>query len=201
MNFEDKALIVFVKNPVRGYVKTRLAKTIGDDRALAAYFMLLEYTRNIALKVNAHRYIYYSHFIDHNDLWSAGQFSKALQTGDDLGARMANAFQDVLKKHKKAVIIGSDCAELTPDIVISAYEALDHYPLTIGPALDGGYYLLGMEQYHRPVFEHIDWSTSSVFQQTINKANDLGLSFFLLPTLSDIDDEADWLKTGWALPD
>jgi len=131
----NDALIIFIKNPVKGKVKTRLAKTAGDDKALKIYRELLRHTRAIACRINAHRYLFYSQHINTEDEWPASQFKKALQAGGDLGAKMSSAFRQVLNEHNKAVIIGSDCASLTAAIVSEAFRLLDHYDVVMGPAI------------------------------------------------------------------
>ena len=83
-------------------------------------------------------------------------------------------------------------AALTSDIIQAAFDALDSHDMSIGPALDGGYYLLGLRAPHQSLFEDIVWSTASVLKETLQKAKTLQLSVYQLPTLSDIDNEADW---------
>ena len=195
----SSALIIFIKNPRLGKVKTRLARTVGDKKALQIYRALLGHTRLVSLSLEMDRNLYYSHFIDHNDDWSDDDFVKQLQLGNDLGARMSNAFQETLKQYDKAIIIGSDCASLSPELIKNAFKLLDDNDFVIGPALDGGYYLLGMTQLHLEIFQDIEWSTASVFDTTIQKIEALNKTYALLPKLSDIDTEADWIKYGWKL--
>lgn len=196
------ALLIFIKNPMLGQAKTRLAATVGDDRALQIYEALLGHTREIALQVEAERLLFYSHFIDIDDAWSPRQFTKQLQAAGDLGQRMTAGFREAFSQShiQKAVIIGSDCASLTPQIVTAAYHALDTHDFVIGPATDGGYYLLGMRDFHPEVFQDIAWSTEHVAQQTIDRITALGKSYTEVATLSDIDYEEDWARYGWPLP-
>jgi uncharacterized protein len=137
-------LLIFIKNPVKGRVKTRLAAAVGDERALNIYMALLEHTRQVAMACEADRWLFYSHTVEKNDGWPGDLFRKFGQEGDDLGARMENAFAAALKEYPKAVLIGSDIASLTPEIVGEAFRQLDEFPFVVGPAIDGGYYLLGM---------------------------------------------------------
>ncbi len=194
---EDTALIIFVKNPEKGKVKTRLAKTVGDEQALKIYIALLKHTRNIALSINLSRHLFYSQQIEEKDMWSPDLFHKYLQEGDDLGAKMSNAFKQVLKHHSKALIIGSDCASLAPEIIVEALEALDRHPFVIGPAMDGGYYLLGMTEFSPSLFENMKWSTDTVCATTLTKIKALNKTCHQVPTLSDIDYQEDWEKYGW----
>ena len=193
----DSALLIFIKNAEKGKVKTRLAQSVGDDKALQIYQALLGYTRSIALNIDADRLLFYSNFVDQNDAWPNDQFHKLVQTGSDLGARMQQGFVNALAKHQKAVIIGSDCATLTVEIVQQAFQALDQYDYVIGPAQDGGYYLLGMSQPSPSLFEDMAWSTDQVLPTTLNRIQQLQRNYFLLPELSDIDYAEDWEKYGW----
>lgn len=196
---QQQALITFVKNPKKGKVKTRLARTVGDDRALQIYKALLQHTRDICTSINASRYLYYSNFIDEQDEWPNELFQKELQPTGDLGNRMATAFQQVLRKHQKAVIIGSDCASLTSGIVEEAFRQLEDHDFVLGPAFDGGYYLLGMRTFLPVLFEDMPWSTESVADITRQRILDAQKSFSEVATLSDIDYEEDWEKYGWEL--
>jgi rSAM/selenodomain-associated transferase 1 len=196
---QERALIIFIKNPERGKVKTRLASTVGDERALTIYRALLTHTRQVALEVNAKRYLYYANFIPEVDEWSPQDFEKRLQSEGDLGVRMATAFEQVLREHKHAILVGSDIAQLEKSILEKAFQALSEHPFVLGPARDGGYYLLGMNTYHASVFSSIDWSTDRVFDQTRDRIKALGSTPALVEELSDIDYEADWEAFGWSL--
>ncbi len=185
-------LLIFIKNPELGKAKTRVAKTTGDEAALRIYMELLDITRNVTLAVKADRFLFYSQHVDEGDAWPNDQFIKKLQDGEDLGERMAHAFEKGFQQHQKVVIIGSDCAALSPYIINMAFEKLDEKDFVLGPATDGGYYLLGMNTFEPSVFENIDWSTEKVATQTIHKMLSLKKSIFLLPELTDIDKEQDW---------
>ena len=100
---------------------------------------------------------------------------------------MKKAFEMVLEKHSKVVIIGSDCPELTATIIEDAFHALNTHDVVVGPSHDGGYYLLGLTEFYSHLFDNINWSTSSVFHQTIEKMKTNEISFDLLPTLYDLD--------------
>lgn len=193
------ALIIFVKNPELGHVKTRIAKTAGDKRALQIYIELMKHTRKIALAVETSRLLFYSQEINRADDWSNEDFQKHLQVETDLGGRMSAAFAEGFKTHDKVVIIGSDCASLTPEIVQEAFEALDTNDFVVGPTFDGGYYLLGMRSFQPSVFENVEWSTESVFPTTIERINALDATYHLTERLSDIDFEEDWEKYGWEI--
>ncbi len=184
---QDSHRIIFVKNPVLGKVKTRLAAGIGEKKALEVYLHLLEITKNVALKSDCTRNVFYSDEIE-NDGWDKDSFNKFEQEGDSLGDRMNNAFEQVFALGaKKAVIIGSDCPELSADIIEKAFEILNEKDVVIGPAKDGGYYLIGMKKLYPVLFEGKKWSTASVLQETINDIIEKDLSYSLLPELSDLD--------------
>jgi len=191
------ALIIFIKNPEKGKVKTRLAKTIGDDRALRIYKKLMRHTREVAQSVQAVRFLFYSEWINEEDDWLVADFQKYLQPNGDLGDRMRFAFQTALANNDKAIIVGSDCPTLSPEVINQAITQLDTHDYIIGPTYDGGYYLLGMKQFEPSLFENIDWSTEVVFQQTTDQMKALDQTFGTLPMLSDVDYEEDWEKWGW----
>ncbi|MCH2084367.1 MAG: TIGR04282 family arsenosugar biosynthesis glycosyltransferase [Saprospiraceae bacterium] len=194
------ALIIFVKNPELGKVKTRLAETVGDEKALEIYKALLKHTKDVALQLNADRMLYYSEDVpEEEDMWPDDDFQKYIQYGEVLGERMYYAFEDALAVHDKAIIIGSDCASLTPEIVAEAFDALDRFNFVVGPATDGGYYLLGMKKLQIEMFQQMPWSTDQVLPETLARINALGKTVYQLPELSDIDYEEDWKKHGWEI--
>jgi uncharacterized protein len=189
------ALIIFIKNPALGKVKTRIARTVGDEKALEIYLELTEITRkNVLILRGPSRHVFYSDFYNHSDDWANNKFQKHVQSGDDLGERMANAFSDMLKTHQNAVIIGSDCPTLTAEILESAFEQLKTHDFVVGPSTDGGYYLLGFGQNTGGdfVFKNMDWSTESVLPTTLKRIEENGKTVFLLPELTDVDEEKDW---------
>lgn len=189
---DNRALLLFVRNPEKGKVKTRLAQDLGDDQALAIYLELLGITRKVAVAIPAERFLFYSNFIPQSDDWSETQFQKHLQSNGDLGARMEAAFQLALETHQKAVIVGSDCPELSPEIIEQAFTQLDNCDAVFGPANDGGYYLLGLKTVIPTVFQEMVWSTESVLSETLARLNATGKSYALLPELSDVDHAEDW---------
>jgi uncharacterized protein len=186
----SNGLIIFVRNPELGKVKTRLASTLGDVKALAIYQELLLHTKLIAEKVVAEKGIFYADYINPNDIWDG--YQKCLQRGNDLGKRMENAFDALFDiGFKKICIIGSDCYDITSDIINEAFEKLDTYEVVVGPATDGGYYLLGMQAPIKNIFDNIKWSSDQVFEQTKNIIEAEGFTYTLLPMVNDIDEESD----------
>lgn len=191
------AIILFTKNPELGKVKTRLAKTIGDERALEIYKKLLTHTQSIVDPIDADKFVFYSDTINDNDQWNNADYHKKLQFNGDLGQRMSAAFQEVFSLGYESVcIIGSDCYELTSATITEAFSILANNDVVIGPTFDGGYYLLGMKLLHKPLFQNKNWSTETVFSDTANDFKTLSLSSYSLIKLSDIDEEKD-LPEHW----
>lgn len=189
----ENALLIFARNPIEGKVKTRLAATLGNDKALRIYLELLAHTSSITQSVDCDRFVFYSDGVTKNDLWNDQAFFKQEQYGDDLGERMLNAFDTVFKLgYKRVIIIGTDCFELTSQLINQAFDGLKKHSVVIGPSFDGGYYLLGMNQLHAALFVGKEWSTDSVYTSTIHDLSNQQISYHQLPTLSDIDTEADW---------
>ncbi|SDS35404.1 hypothetical protein SAMN05216503_2789 [Polaribacter sp. KT25b] len=179
-------LLIFTRNPELGKAKTRLAKTVGDKIALEIYKFLLLKTRDISLKVNADKAVYYSVKIRENDIWDASIYQKQQQFGEDLGIRMLNAFKNGFDSgYEKVMIIGSDLYDLTTEIIDDAFYQLNNNDVVIGPAEDGGYYLLGMNFLEEKVFKNKDWGTASVRAKTMLDLKDKKVH--LLEELNDVD--------------
>ena len=190
---KKELLIIFAKNPTLGKVKTRIAATMGDEKALAIYHILLSHTVSITSGLNCDKAVYYSDFVDTEDKWDNKLYQKHIQTGSDLGDRMSNAFQEGFEKgYQRICIIGSDCMEINEKIIKDAFNSLSVHDAVIGPAHDGGYYLLGLTRMSQELFENKPWSTNLVLSETINDFNKQKLAYHSLPVLSDVDEEADW---------
>ena len=185
-------LIIFVKNPELGKVKTRLAKTIGDEKALYIYKLLLEQTFQVTLPVMAEKKLYYSEFVQNMDQFNDFVYEKHIQSGDGLGNKMYHAIKHSFAEWAdKVVLIGSDCFELNSGIIEEAFKALEESDYVLGPAKDGGYYLIGMKELNLEVFQNKEWSTENVFLDTLLDIKNQGKSHYILPTLSDVDVEED----------
>lgn len=184
-------LIVFVKNPVPGQVKTRIARTVGEDQAVAVYQHLLRYTQDVVRSFNGQCAVYYGDFINPDDGWTG--YQKYQQRGNDLGERMSNAFQEqFMAGAENVVIIGSDCFDITPTHLNQAFDELNTADVVIGPATDGGYYLLGTAQFHPFLFQDMPWSQPELCERTEEAIRQHGLSFRRLDLLTDIDEWADY---------
>lgn len=186
-----RALIIFLKHPQLGKCKTRLAKTIGDVKALKIYQILLNHTHQITKNLYVKKYLYFDKF-NNNPLNWDGDYTIAYQNQADLGSKMAEAFAQVFnKQHYPVIIIGTDCIEISSQILNDAYRQLNHYDVVIGPAKDGGYYLLGLNNPTPKLFDNIEWSTNTVLSDTIKTVQNLGLSYCFMPVLADVDVEED----------
>jgi len=196
-NFNKKAVIVFAKFPEKGKVKTRLASTLGDRFAKDFYKVCAEHTFNEILKTNNNNTRHFLFYSDENDRkkikkWTQSKFLLFHQQGEDLGKKMLNAFQSVFKNDvSKTIIIGTDLPDISSDIIEKSFNLLDDCDVVIGPATDGGYYLLGMKKIYEKLFLNLPWSTDKLFEQTLKIINELNLNLSILPELSDIDTEND----------
>ena len=197
-NTGQRAIIIFIRVPELGKVKTRLAKEVGEEKALKIYKALLSHTREVSLNTNASRYLYYA-TSPVKDEWDEDQFIKSSQKGEGLGERMMSAFQEVLTQCQQVLIIGSDCPQLSSKIIEEAFEKLENSDVVIGPTMDGGYYLLGLKEMYPFLFENMEWSTENVNKETIKRSKENGLSIYELDILSDVDYKEDWDKYGWEI--
>ncbi len=187
----NNALLIFVKNLLYGQVKTRLAATVGNDNAMEIYRQLLQHTNSVCKNIHADKIVFYSDFIE-EDIWNKREFKKEIQWGNDLAERMKNAFIKAFDNgYEKAIIIGTDCPQIDQTILENAFTQLNYFDIVLGPATDGGYYLLGMKTFFAVFFENIKWSTDTVLKKTIEICNQNKLSYVLLPELTDIDEEKD----------
>jgi len=200
---KDNAIIVFAKYPIEGKVKTRLAKNMGNIFAASFYRVCAEYTFKELVKVKETGSELFLFCPEENEIeqvmkWAGKDFNYYSQQGNDLGIKMYNAFDTVFKLgYKKVIIIGTDAPDVSMKIVQTAISVLDNYSVVIGPANDGGYYLLGFKSKLIDLFSEIEWSTNSVFDNTIEKFNNSKIDYFMLDELTDIDtleDLQNWLR-------
>lgn len=184
-NSED-LLLIFTRNPELGKCKTRLAATIGDKAALAIYNFLLRHTASITEHLTCAKEVYYSDDIWEGDIWDDDVYGKKLQQGSNLGARMANAFEKGFAAgYKRLIIIGSDMLNLKATDLVKAFDLLETNDFVIGPANDGGYYLLGMKTMNKQLFEGKNWGSDTVLKNTIRDLK--GKKLALLDRRSDVD--------------
>jgi rSAM/selenodomain-associated transferase 1 len=191
------AIIVFVRFPVEGKVKTRLANETDDEYATSFYKTCAEHTFNELLKVKENGTEIFLFCSEENEIhkvkrWTEDKFKYQFQQGDNLGLRMLNAFSFVFNKgYEKVIIVGTDAPDLSLSIIQNAIIFLNDYSCVIGPANDGGYYLLGFRKNVTDVFNGIEWSTETVFENTIEKLKYSKTDFFVMDELIDIDTKED----------
>jgi len=179
-------LLIFTRNPELGKVKSRLAKTVGDETALEIYKFLLQKTQNISAKATSDKAVYYSVKVRKNDIWDENSYQKHQQVGQDLGFRMQHAFeQSFAAGYEKVLIIGSDLYDLTTENIENAFQKLDTNDVVLGPAEDGGYYLLGMKSLEKNIFKNKNWGTQTVRAATLADLKDKKVH--LLHELNDVD--------------
>ena len=181
-----RLLIIFTRNPELGKCKTRLAATVGDEAALDIYIFLLKHTVSITENLEVTKQVHYSIKVRDNDLWNDSKFEKKQQYGADLGLRMQHAFEEGFKEgYQQIIIIGSDLYDVSQDDLENAFNQLENHDFVIGPAEDGGYYLLGMKRLLPELFQNKNWGTSSVLKDTLTNLENESLQ--LLPQKNDVD--------------
>ena len=187
--------MVFLKEPVSGKVKTRLAESIGPDQACKAYLQMVDVLLN-RLKSFPDVHLLITDTESGSDLskWIMNpQWKTCTQSEGDLGYRMSSAFRDSFDQgYDKVLLIGSDCPEVGKSDLEMAINKLEKSDLVLGPSRDGGYWLIGMKALHQTVFKGISWSTEFVLEQTLKQAEKERLSCSLLRTLTDIDKVSEW---------
>lgn len=202
---KTEALIIFLKYPEPGHVKTRLAASIGTINAAKVYQKMAERVitglEDDASELRTVIFFDPPEAADKVRKWLQPFKTNLLlmpQTAGGLGQKMADAFNRTfaIRDTQKIVIIGTDCPAVDVAIIRDAYNALEHYSAVIGPALDGGYYLLGLNTEIPWLFEDIPWSTPQVLAQTLRQLEMHQMSYRLLPELQDID-TGDDLQTLW----
>lgn len=200
---QNAALVIFAKAPIAGQVKTRLCPPLTHDEAATLHgsfvIDMLERTKVAAIKLKLpfDRYLACapSSTLVFFQIMEERQSVKLIdQVGDDLGARMEQAFATLFGKgYQRVFIVGTDVPSLPLDHYKQALALLDTYDIVLGPALDGGYYLIGLKQPRPELFAGIAWSTDRVLAATQEKAAGLGLKTALLPSWRDVDTVEDLL--------
>lgn len=193
------ALIIFSKAPVPGKVKTRLIPDIGVDKATSTYKELLSYTLSLAEKTHfSSIQLWIDGDINHpffKSIKNQGSIEFKKQSGIDLGQRMSNAFDVALDEHDIVIVIGCDCPTLTvSDLKEASGLLIDGVDVVLGPAEDGGYYLIGLKENNPHLFEGISWGKESVMAETCRRINELNWRFDSLSERWDLDRPADLLR-------
>lgn len=192
--------LVFVRAPEAGRVKTRLAAGLGAEGALRVYRRLAEHTLREARAMGGEVRVHFTPADAGAEVraWLGDGVRYLPQSAGDLGARMEAAFRDAFEDGAdRVVIIGSDLPDLSAALLRRAFDALESHAAVIGPARDGGYYLLGMQTIIGGLFEEIPWSTNEVLARTLDRLRAAGIEPALLGALSDVDEVHD-LPAGWA---
>jgi hypothetical protein len=199
-----KLLIIFARNPVPGRVKTRLAAITGNETALKVYQMLLEHTASVTKTTSAQRAVFYSDELPDEKCFLKNEGTLAfLQKGTDLGEKMLHAFETGFALgFRHILLIGTDCPDLQPELLEQAFKSLERHEAVLGPAKDGGFYLIGLNKSHPDVFLRRTWSHNQVLKETVERLEENGVSPELLPELRDIDTFEDLQQSRlWPLSD
>lgn len=185
---EKCLLIIFIKNPVSGKVKQRLARDIGNENALKVYQYLLKRVHDAVIDLPLDKAVFYSEKITRDDSWEENHFLKFLQKGKDMGTRMSNAFEKAFELgYEKVVLIGGDIPEMSGEVIGKACCYLEIANVVLGPAEDGGYYLVGQNKNLPSLFQDIPWGTDRVYSTTIKKLQDKFIDYQSTNLLTDID--------------
>jgi rSAM/selenodomain-associated transferase 1 len=184
----NRLLAVLTRNAVHGRVKTRLGAAIGPESALQVYRTLREYTAGVTRACHAEKAVFYSDNIPSRDCFLGIGTLAFLQEGLDFGDRMHHTFTTGFSLgFRHVVLIGTDCPDIDPGIIESAFRALENHDAVLGPAKDGGFYLIGLNSTHPELFLERSWSHGRVLQESIDLLDNTGTSYTLLQELQDID--------------
>ena len=193
MNRDSKnCVLFFVKYPMAGRVKTRLAEQIGQGTAADLYRNFVTDILATLKSLDANFKIVFAlgGSQDQFQQWLGKEYSYIPQVGQDLGQRMKNAFLQAFgEEFNRVVVIGSDSPDLPEEYLELAFHALDTNDVVIGPSSDGGYYLIGFARnsFLPEAFGQISWGSNKVFEQTVNILKQHRQSLYLLPQWHDVD--------------
>ncbi len=187
-----RCLILFARQPVAGQVKTRLESALGIEGTLALYRRMLEKQITLINRfTKANIQLWVDGDTGHED-FSVFKGLVFKQSGDDLGLRMSHALDHALSQHDNAILIGCDCPQYSHDYFERAFLALEEgADMVLGPAVDGGYVLVGLRRSQQEIFQGIEWGSAEVMKQTRERIKALGVQCHELETLHDIDEPQD----------
>lgn len=199
----NPVILIFLKAPREHTVKTRLARTIGSKAALKAYGALARFQLSrLPLGWPAQLHFTPADAALEVKTWVGKKWSLQPQVEGDLGDKLNHAVEEHFKENQQPVfLIGTDCPGLDSIHFQRAADELEQADIAIGPATDGGYYLLGLRQPCSALFRNIDWGSEKVLEQTINAAKEQNLKTALLSPLSDVDTEEQWQTAKKQFPD
>jgi uncharacterized protein len=188
---DKKCVVLFIKSPEKGLVKSRLAKDINEDTALALYkHFVLDLLKTLETGMYPLKICFYPpDAFEKVSAWLGVKYSYIPQHGEDLGERMKNAFLEMFSQgFTRVLLLGSDIPDLTRSIIDKAFE-LGHYDAVIGPSFDGGYYLIGLKRnkFSPAIFENMSWGTDRVFRETMVLFRKKRYTVHILPEKRDID--------------
>lgn len=188
------AIAIMAKNPIPGRVKTRLAQSVGVEKATRIYEQLYHHTLSEVSAVSrADAFIYQAPDLDRG-LVRDYNIEARVQSEGDLGARMNHALEELLSDYGAALLVGADCPGISTKLMDRALKGLSSADLSLGPSEDGGFYLIGSTRQVPQLFLHRHWSHDRVFSDTLGIIEKQGLSLFILEELYDIDRESDWQR-------
>jgi len=203
-NVKNLLVIQFAKWPVLGNVKTRLAHSIGDEKALQVHMELMNEVLNklISARLEGGDFdieLWLNEIPEKRNEMTAilEKTSEELisckeQKGSNLGDKMADAIISSLQTYSKVIVVGSDCPNISAKTLIKASEALNKSDIVLGPAEDGGYVLIGASKFNSEIFNDVVWGKGEVFDKTIKNILALNLSYSSLEESWDVDDLADY---------
>lgn len=184
------ALIILVHDSLPCIVKTGKVDTISESESVAMRHQLLTHTQRVTINLAADKFLFINEASAGNDVWKKGIYIKRMQRGRDTGEIMQNAFETVFSlAYSKVVMISSDSIETEPAHLVHAFDSLNNYDIVIGPAREGGYYLLGMKKMQSLLFKHKAWNTTVLLQQTLDDITRLRLTYHLQQVLNDVEEE------------
>ncbi|MBD3169373.1 MAG: DUF2064 domain-containing protein [candidate division Zixibacteria bacterium] len=182
-------LVMFARDPVPGECKTRLTPHLNEDQSANLYKAFI---RDLLDKLKGSEYydfyvyLYHSNIVD--SFWATFEVELRPQQGENLGERMLNAFAELFNEgYEKAVIIGSDVPTIDIADIGEAFKALETDGIVLGPAEDGGYYLIGLKHAYQQLFEDIDWGSSGVYSSTLSRIKELSINLYELKLRNDVD--------------
>lgn len=189
MDVGKNALLIFTKNPVKGKVKTRIAKDIGDDYALKVYMQLLKHTREITQENDfCEPKIFYDEFVPAKDNWKEEYYDKYIQGPGDLSEKLKRAFSQMFEEgYERVIVISPDCPELTGLRIKQAFTLLGKKDFVVGPLKDGGYYLLGMSKPAVEIIDGVEFGKGTAYKETLNNIERIGGSVKELDETYDVD--------------
>lgn len=187
-----KMIAVMSKIPHPGYTKTRLQRVITGEESAAFHQASLRDILNTVNSTGILGYVYWHSSLANLQppnpaIWNDDHFQERLQRGNCLGERMQNIVEEGLLHAESILLIGSDIPEISRAVLAEAFDRLEEVDVVLGPAQDGGYYLIALKKNCRDLFYGIPWSTSEVLKRTLQVVRDKGLTYSLLESLQDID--------------